>query len=134
MGNQRYPSDAGVGGGTKGQLPCGLERLEELVGLEKGAQGQSVCEAEGQQQGQQKRRRRRRVTIAGSSSSRETLWWSSSSTSTSTSGGWMRVPCGVGGSGGRGRHWAIRSVQAEGEAKGRRTEGKGQSKRARQRQ
>jgi hypothetical protein len=38
---------------TKSELPCWLEGLEELVGLEKGAQGQSVDDAEGKQQGKQ---------------------------------------------------------------------------------
>ena len=32
---------------AKGELPCWLKRLEELVRLEEGAQGQSVHDAEG---------------------------------------------------------------------------------------
>ena len=39
-----------MGGGAKSQLPCRLERLEELVGLEEGAQRQCIYGAEGQQQ------------------------------------------------------------------------------------
>jgi hypothetical protein len=99
-----YPGEPGVGGRAKGQLPGRLERLEELIWLEKGAQGQSVCEAKGEQQS---KKRRQRVTIAG----REVSWWS-------TRPARIRVGCGVGGR----RHWAIRSVS--GEAKGRRTEGR----------
>ena len=64
-----YPGEPGIGVRAKGKLPRGLERLEELVGLEKGAQGQSVCEAKGEQQSK-KRVQQRRVTIAGRES-----WW-----------------------------------------------------------
>jgi hypothetical protein len=44
---------------AKGQRPGGLEGLEELVGLEEGAQGEGVEQAEGQHQGQQ------HVAVAG---------------------------------------------------------------------
>ena len=47
----KYPGNAGIAGGAKGELPRRLKRLEILVGLEEGAQGQSVEEAPGQQQG-----------------------------------------------------------------------------------
>lgn len=57
-----YPSDAGIAGSTKGQLPCRLERLEELVWLEKSAQRCCIHQAEGQQQ---RREAWRGVTIAG---------------------------------------------------------------------
>jgi hypothetical protein len=45
-----YPSDPSIAGVAKGQPPGRLEGLEELVGLEKGAQRQCVYDAESQQQ------------------------------------------------------------------------------------
>ena len=45
-----YPSNPGIAGLAKSKLPCRLERLEELIGLEKGAQGQCIDNAEGKQE------------------------------------------------------------------------------------
>jgi hypothetical protein len=45
-----YPSNPSIAGVAKRQPPGGLERLEELVWLEKGAQRQCVHDAESQQQ------------------------------------------------------------------------------------
>jgi hypothetical protein len=51
-GGDEYPSDPGIAGLAKGQAPGGLEGLEVLVGLEKGAQSQGIGDAECKQQGE----------------------------------------------------------------------------------
>lgn len=40
-----YPGDPGITVPAKGELPCGLERLEVLVGLEEGPQRQRIHDA-----------------------------------------------------------------------------------------
>ena len=51
-GRRIYPCDPCLLLAAEGELPGGLEALEEVVGLEEGAQSQGVDDAEGQERGE----------------------------------------------------------------------------------